>query len=522
MLKYVAALIASIAAMLVMAPTQTNAAYNSSNLISNSVFRQSNTMDANQIQNFLASKGSGLANKKWGSQRAADIINKAAKDYGINPRVILATLQKEQSLITDPSPDSIQLRSAMGYGCPDSGTCASEYSGFSYQIENGTWQLRFNYERANGNNSWWNSATNYACKQKDTQHNPPFYNAGLFPGNTVTFSSTGGKPNKTIKIANAATASLYCYTPHVGPYSATGYSGSYNFVISFESWFGSTQGNPGYAAIIDKYNSMGGASSWLGASTSDIKPAAKSGLYQLFTNGKILWHKNTGAWAIRTGAVSERFAAVGYEGGYLGFPRSNEVSIPGKGIYQVFEGSQMYWSSSTGAWDVRLGAMFNRFAAVGYEGGYLGFPTSGEVKAKSGVYQSFQGGRLYWRPGYQAMDMNTNIIVGYASTGYENSYLGLPNNSTSCGLKDGGCWMRFDGGKIYWSSASGVYDVHAGAVDNKYAELNWEGGKLGYPIGREVATGTTCGRYKDIKQEFQGGTIYWSACSSPQVRVEFK
>lgn len=223
------------------------AKYSSSNLISNAVFTNTKTMTASQIQSFLNSKGGGMAKKSWNGKRASDIIYKASQDWGINPQVILATLQKEQSLVTDPSPSSTQYRSAMGYGCPDQEKCKSEYGAFESQVINGTWQLRFNYERANRNNSWYNPATTYSCRSGDTNNNPPFYNNGLFPGNKVTFSSTGGRPSKTITIANAATASLYCYTPHVGPFSETGYSGSYNFVTSFESWFDSTQTSAGVA-----------------------------------------------------------------------------------------------------------------------------------------------------------------------------------------------------------------------------------------------------------------------------------
>lgn len=216
------------------------AKYSSSNLISNAVFTNTKTMTAPQIQSFLNSKGGGMAKKSWNGKRASDIIYQASQDWGINPQVILATLQKEQSLVTDPSPSTTQYRSAMGYGCPDQEKCKSEYGAFESQVVNGTWQLRFNYERANRNNSWYNPATTYPCRSGDTDNNPPFYNNGLFTGNKVTFSSTGGRPNKTITIANAATASLYCYTPHVGPLSETGYSGSYNFVTNFESWFGPT------------------------------------------------------------------------------------------------------------------------------------------------------------------------------------------------------------------------------------------------------------------------------------------
>src|SRR5690606_19539992 len=96
------------------------------NLISNAVYLNKNSMSRAQIQSFLESKGSKLATYKdqgpneTKKELASYLIWHAAQIWSINPQVILATLQKEQSLITNPNPSSIALRSAMGYDCPDS------------------------------------------------------------------------------------------------------------------------------------------------------------------------------------------------------------------------------------------------------------------------------------------------------------------------------------------------------------------------------------------------------------------
>ncbi len=230
--------------------TAVSASYSGSNLIDNAIFLKSNSMSQADIQNFLANKSSYLTNyvslsgRDGANVSAAQIIYEAAQDYGINPQVILATIQKEQSLVTAQNPLPSQINYAMGYGCPDSGTCS--YPGFFNQIANGTWQLRFNYERANGNNTWWNTTSNYACSSASR-----YYDTGLYPGRTVNFIDDSGAVYTTLTLANAATASLYCYTPHA--YSTTSsppYSGSYNFVNSFESWFGpSTNSHLDYSVI---------------------------------------------------------------------------------------------------------------------------------------------------------------------------------------------------------------------------------------------------------------------------------
>jgi hypothetical protein len=218
-------------------------------LVDDSVFLDSNSMNANQIQSFLTSIGSSLATYTTTETlsiypnynhtvSAAELIYDAGQVYGINPQVIMATLQKEQSLITDPTPTASQMNFAMGYGCADSTGC-SKYAGFFNQVDNATWQFRFDYERASGNSSWWNSTLSYPCKSATA-----YYSTGLLPGNNVTFYNDYGAAYDSFTLQNASTSTLYCYTPHAYPGSSQEYySGSYNFVSSFDNWFGSTIGS---------------------------------------------------------------------------------------------------------------------------------------------------------------------------------------------------------------------------------------------------------------------------------------
>lgn len=262
-------------------------AYDSARLIDNSVFLDAKSMSASQIQNFLDARGSGIADMEFqldcdlaGTQAkqqyqalnapcgqktsSANIIYYASQIYGISPRVVIATLQKEQSLITNPNPGSWEINQAMGYGCPTSGHCDDD-SGFFWQVDNGTWVLRFHYERARGNNSWWYESSSWTCgSAKDN-----YYSPNLYPRQSVKFYDpsqySNGVHYATINIKNAATSAMYCYTPHVfnnhanspHPYQVSGssscwtfhpaagskgicYTGSYNFVKAFENWFGST------------------------------------------------------------------------------------------------------------------------------------------------------------------------------------------------------------------------------------------------------------------------------------------
>lgn len=202
-----------------------------SNIISNENFIDTDSMTLEAIQAFLVSNNSFLKDytdtSSVGANRtAAQIIYDAARGIKhtvpaydtwlgetfkgvkldettgtVSPKVILIFLQKEQSLISKTSRDENALNKAMGYSCPDSGGCNLNYSGFSQQVEWGAWQLRYNYEVAGKPLDWWN--TNYDAGN----------NSINYVGQTKTFVDYTGSYD--ITIANAATASIYRYTPHV-------------------------------------------------------------------------------------------------------------------------------------------------------------------------------------------------------------------------------------------------------------------------------------------------------------------
>ena len=209
--------------------------YNS--LVSDGDFVDINSMSVATIQSFLAGKGGYLANApsnqlgdRSGGRSAAQIIYDAAHGAGeasgslngitinsstgtVSPRALLVTLQKEQSLVTRTDYSQNALDKAMGYGCPDSGGCNAKYAGFTNQIEWAAWQLRYNYEAAGMDASWWSS------------HYSTHYYVGY--SRSHNWSST----YYVVTYKNKATASLYRYTPHVG-------YGNVNFWRLMIEWFG--------------------------------------------------------------------------------------------------------------------------------------------------------------------------------------------------------------------------------------------------------------------------------------------
>ncbi|AYG04280.1 hypothetical protein [Gryllotalpicola protaetiae] len=161
------------------------------------------------------------------SESAASIIAHVGQTCGINPRVLIVMLEKEQGLVTSVAPTSSGYAHAMGYNCPDTAPCSSATAGFFKQVYGAAWQLK--YYSAHPNSYQYKIGASYV------QYNP---NAGC-----------GGT---TVQIKNQATADLYIYTPYqpnaaalanlngVGD-SCSAY-GNRNFWVDYNAWFG----NPGW------------------------------------------------------------------------------------------------------------------------------------------------------------------------------------------------------------------------------------------------------------------------------------
>jgi hypothetical protein len=225
------------------------------NIISNEVFFDSTTMTEGQIDSFLRQQvprcqagytclkdftqttTSRAADSYCGayaggaSESAARIIYKVAQACGINPQVLIVTLEKEQGLVTHTWPSDWRYGAAMGQGCPDTAGCDVRYNGFYNQMYGAARQFRIYTEGR--------YFTYYA------------------PGKTwnVRYSPDAACGSSPVYIENQATANLYYYTPYQ-PNAASlraGYGsgdscstyGNRNFYQRFTDWFGSTQGRIG-------------------------------------------------------------------------------------------------------------------------------------------------------------------------------------------------------------------------------------------------------------------------------------
>jgi hypothetical protein len=155
-------------------------------------------------------------------------------------------------------------------------------------------------------------------------------------------------------------------------------------------------GSPGatVGAIHDKYVSLGECNSFLGGpTTSEMGAPDNVGRYNVFQSGSIYWTPSTGAFEVH-GAIRDQWKALNWEAGILGYPTTDETQTPdGVGRYNVFQNGSIYWSPNTGAHEV-YGKIRDKWKELGWESGALGYPTSGEYAVAGGRQNDFEHGSI--------------------------------------------------------------------------------------------------------------------------------
>ena len=228
-------------------------------IISDSVFYDFGTMKVSDIQRFLESKvptckakagdptclrnyvddeldkpgedGKCLPMVAKPAQTAAQIIYDIAHACGINPKVLLVVLQKEQGLIQSVNPTPYMYKAAMGFGCPDSdpAICGKVHSGLFNQLYKAAGQLQ-----------WYG----------DPRGSFTYMKVGRT--SNIRYSPNASCGTKPVLIKSIATTALYYYTPYTpndaalknlyGSGDSCSAYGNRNFWRFYTDWFGSTIG----------------------------------------------------------------------------------------------------------------------------------------------------------------------------------------------------------------------------------------------------------------------------------------
>lgn len=210
-------------------------------------------------------------------------------------------------------------------------------------------------------------------------------------------------------------------------------------------------------------------------------------------------------------AISDKYAALGGAGGWLGPATNNETSCPDHiGRFQHFQHGSIYWAPATGAHEVH-GLIREKWAHLGWERSPLGYPVSDESESPNGKgrYNLFQSGAIVWKKGAnEAFESHGAIRGAWGRFGYENGWLGFALTDETKTPDQVGRFNHFDGGSIYWKPTIGAHEVH-GAIRDYWAQHGWErNAALGYPISDEQVHKT-----KNRFSDFENGVLYWRPSS---------
>src|SRR5205085_960917 len=156
-------------------------------------------------------------------------------------------------------------------------------------------------------------------------------------------------------------------------------------------------------------------------------------------DGSIYWTSSTGAWSIH-GGIRAKWANLGWERSFLGYPVTDETGAADRvGRFNHFsKAGSIYWTPSTGPWSIH-GLIRDKYLALGGPSSFLGYPITDESGTSDGVgrFNHFTNdGSIYWTPSTGAWSIHGAIRAKWAGLGWERSFLGYPITDES-GAPDG-------------------------------------------------------------------------------------
>ena len=160
------------------------------------------------------------------------------------------------------------------------------------------------------------------------------------------------------------------------------------------------------------------------------------------------------------GGIYEKYASLGAENNHrLGFPTTDETAIGDNiGRFNHFQYGSIYWTQQLGA-HIIYSPLKDVWKNLGWETGYLGYPRTDTAVTpdKIGEYNHFQGGSIYRNTeinSVSAYAIREQIMKKWGDLGWEQSRLGYPLSNTE-GSPATSLKNKFQGGSISWSRSAG-------------------------------------------------------------------
>jgi hypothetical protein len=208
--------------------------FRSERIIDDSIMLKTDQNTTASIQSFLDNSGPAfsvatcLRNFSEGGYSAATIISNAANSAGINAQVLLALIETETGLVTEPSPTAAEFSTVLGY--PNVTTFTGQLNQAATTLADVTHNNNGQYQSGISNTIPWNTNSNCSTSQLTIESNAT---AALY-----SYPSLGYRAN-TAAITN---------DPLQGD-SCSSY-GIRNFYAYFSQWFGSPLTGGASLAII--------------------------------------------------------------------------------------------------------------------------------------------------------------------------------------------------------------------------------------------------------------------------------
>ena len=263
-------------------------------------------------------------------------------------------------------------------------------------------------------------------------------------------------------------------------------------------WSAVTGAHAVHGDVDRRYRALGGPASAWGLPTSEETDSEIAGAREhSFVDGVIVWSPATGAHGVR-GPVLDRWSTLeGASASGLGLPIGSTETVA-DGLRGFFQGGEILWSPSTGAWRVR-GGNLEEFGRLGGPQA-AGFPLGEETPGSVGIAQVFERSRIYWSGGTGSHGLFGGVLSRYLALGGTASPLGLP--TTDEHAVPGGSRAMFTGGQIVWAGSHGAKAL-VGDIHKRYESMTGPWSSLGLPTTDEYDVG------QDRQVDFTGGALRW-------------
>ncbi|WP_078056999.1 LGFP repeat-containing protein [Corynebacterium provencense] len=200
----------------------------------------------------------------------------------------------------------------------------------------------------------------------------------------------------------------------------------------------------------------------------------------------------------------------------IGDATTDELNAGRDGKFQVFDKTlnSIYWHPmvDNGVAHQVKGRIRDKWRDFGWENGRLKYPTTDEITPPDGTgrFSHFEGGSIYWHPQTGPAEIEGRIRDRWQEVGWETGTLGYPTTDEMTPPDGIGKFNHFQNGSIYWTPDT-CAQIVKGRIRDYWSSRGWEAGPHGYPIGEEYNV------EGGVQQNFQNLNIQWVPSISQQL-----